>query len=95
MRHYWLSKFRRAWQLFELLPCTGTEKYITEFNYRYANAEDAHVFAGVELSKGEQEREALVSHLQQKGYKVFDLTDNETAKLHIRYMVGGHPLSAG
>ncbi|MCB1867152.1 MAG: threonine ammonia-lyase, biosynthetic [Gammaproteobacteria bacterium] len=63
---------------------------ITEFNYRYANAEDAHVFAGVELSKGGQEREALVSHLQQKGYKVFDLTDNETAKLHIRYMVGGH-----
>jgi len=63
---------------------------ITEFNYRYADAVNAHVFAGVELSEGEREREELVSHLQQKGYPVVDLTDNETAKLHIRYMVGGH-----
>lgn len=63
---------------------------ITEFNYRYADAVNAHVFAGVELSEGEREREDLVKHLQQKGYSVVDLTDNETAKLHIRYMVGGH-----
>lgn len=63
---------------------------ITEFNYRYADAVNAHVFAGVELSEGERERKGLVDHLQQKGYRVVDLTDNETAKLHIRYMVGGH-----
>jgi len=63
---------------------------ITEFNYRYADRVNAHVFAGVELSEGEREREELVNHLQQKGYRVVDLTDNETAKLHIRYMVGGH-----
>ena len=63
---------------------------ITEFNYRYADAVNAHVFAGVELSQGEREREELVRHLRQKGYPVVDLTDNETAKLHIRYMVGGH-----
>jgi len=63
---------------------------ITEFNYRYADRVNAHVFAGVELSEGEREREELVNDLQQKGYRVVDLTDNETAKLHIRYMVGGH-----
>ena len=28
--------------------------------------------------------------LQDKGFPVLDLTDNELAKLHIRHMVGGH-----
>jgi len=71
---------------------------ITEFNYRYADAANAHIFAGVELNEGERERDQLVTHLRQKGYPVVDqlialplpFTDNETAKLHIRYMVGGH-----
>jgi threonine dehydratase len=63
---------------------------VTEFNYRYADAVNAHVFAGVELSDGERERDDLLLHLRSKGYPVVDLTDNETAKLHIRYMVGGH-----
>jgi len=63
---------------------------ITEFNYRYADAVNAHVFAGVEINAGERERTELVSDLRSTGYPVVDLTDNETAKLHIRYMVGGH-----
>jgi len=63
---------------------------ITEFNYRYADARAAQVFCGVELRGGEQERQALIGTLGKKGYPVVDMTDNETAKLHIRYMVGGH-----
>ena len=63
---------------------------ITEFNYRYADSEQAHVFVGVELSEGETERAALIARLRQQGYAVVDLTENEIAKLHIRYMVGGH-----
>ncbi|MEJ1297541.1 MAG: threonine ammonia-lyase, biosynthetic [Candidatus Sedimenticola sp. (ex Thyasira tokunagai)] len=63
---------------------------ITEFNYRYADSEQAHVFVGVELNEGREEREQFVRTLSDKGYPVVDLTDNETAKLHIRYMVGGH-----
>jgi threonine dehydratase len=63
---------------------------ITEFNYRYADVVEAHVFCGVELSGGDQERDELVARLREKGYQVVDLSDNETAKLHIRYMVGGH-----
>ncbi len=62
---------------------------ITEFNYRYADRQKAHVFCGVELSEGLEERESLIEHLMHKNFKVVDLTDNETAKLHIRYMVGG------
>lgn len=62
---------------------------ITEFNYRYADSVDAQVFCGLEVREVE-EREKLISNLQSKGYSVVDMTDNETAKMHIRYMVGGH-----
>ncbi len=63
---------------------------ITEFNYRYSDRQDAQVFCGVELRNGNAERAELVQHLESRGFEVVDLTDNETAKLHIRYMVGGH-----
>ena len=62
---------------------------ITEFNYRYADEGKAHVFAGVRLQGGEQERTELVEDLRSEGYPVEDLTDSELAKLHIRHMVGG------
>jgi threonine dehydratase len=63
---------------------------ITEFNYRYADTRQAHVFAGVKLNDGEKERHAIIGRLCAEGYPVEDLTDSEIAKLHIRYMVGGH-----
>ncbi|MDJ0739872.1 MAG: threonine ammonia-lyase, biosynthetic [Gammaproteobacteria bacterium] len=66
------------------------KRSITEFNYRYSDDADAQVFCGVELRNGNVERTALESQLVDKGFEVVDLTDNETAKLHIRYMVGGH-----
>jgi len=62
---------------------------ITEFNYRYSNAQQAHVFAGVQLQDGDEERHELVRVLREKDYPVEDLTDSELAKLHIRHMVGG------
>jgi threonine dehydratase len=62
---------------------------ITEFNYRYADAERAHVFAGIKLERGDDERRDLVDKLREDGYPVEDLTDSEMAKLHVRYMVGG------
>lgn len=62
---------------------------ITEFNYRYADSGAAHVFSGIQLRSGEQERQEIVERLCEEGYPVIDLTDNEVAKLHIRHMVGG------
>jgi threonine dehydratase len=62
---------------------------ITEFNYRYSDASDAQVFAGIKLSNGLQEKEALIEKLAADGYPVVDMTDNEMAKNHVRYMVGG------
>jgi len=67
---------------------------ITEFNYRYADDSEAHIFAGIQLSGGHQEKLELLAHLTESGYSVVDMTDNEMAKLHIRYMVGGHAKGA-
>ncbi|MDX9873285.1 MAG: threonine ammonia-lyase, biosynthetic [Spongiibacteraceae bacterium] len=70
--------------------CTAIgRRNITEFNYRLGSPEAAHIFLGVQVSPGGEDREALVSHLQERGYDVLDLTDDEMAKLHIRHMVGG------
>lgn len=62
---------------------------ITEFNYRYADEEKAHIFVGVQLSEGMKERLRLLDRLRAAGFPVEDLSDNEMAKLHVRHMVGG------
>jgi threonine dehydratase len=62
---------------------------ITEFNYRYSDNHNAHIFVGIQLSKGLQERKALLAKLRNEGFPVEDLSDNEMAKLHVRHMVGG------
>ncbi len=66
------------------------DRSITEFNYRYSDSSDAQVFTGVKLSNGDEEKNQIISNLKDKGYGVLDLTDNELAKVHLRFMVGGH-----
>ncbi len=61
---------------------------ITEFNYRYADAREAHVYVGIKVCD-RAESHALAKSLRQQGLQTLDLTDNEMAKLHIRHMVGG------
>ncbi|TXL65520.1 threonine ammonia-lyase, biosynthetic [Zeimonas arvi] len=66
---------------------------VTEFNYRIADAAQAHVFVGIQISRpGEATRiaEAFVG----AGFATLDLTDDELAKLHLRHMVGGHSVLA-
>jgi threonine dehydratase len=67
------------------------KRQITEFNYRYADDTVARVFAGIQLSHGSAEKNEFIALLKAKNYSVVDMTDNEVAKLHTRYMVGGHP----
>ncbi len=66
------------------------KRSITEFNYRYADSRQARVFAGVQLTEGEEEKIRIIATLREHGYPVVDMSDNEMAKLHVRYMVGGH-----
>ena len=61
---------------------------ITEFNYRYADPSEAHVFVGVQV-RDPAETLKLVATLEKNKLSTLDLTDNEMAKLHLRHLVGG------
>ena len=63
---------------------------ITEFNYRYEAGRDAQIFVGISLAGGREEKDQVLQTLGRAGYQVMDIMDNELAKLHVRYMVGGH-----
>ncbi len=63
-------------------------RVITEFNYRYAGKAQADIFVGVRVANA-TEKNTLIEQLEAKSLTVCDLTDNELAKLHVRYMVGG------
>lgn len=65
------------------------KRSVTEFNYRYSDAKQASVFVGVELGGGVPERIKLIASLESRGFTVLDMTQNDTAKLHVRHMIGG------
>jgi len=64
------------------------ERSVTEFNYRIADAGQAHIFVGVQIRKRE-ERLQIAANCETHGFATLDLTHDELSKQHIRYMVGG------
>jgi threonine dehydratase len=62
---------------------------ITEFNYRFNDQHEAHVFVGIQVGS-RTESLKLVEQLRKHDYATLDLTDDEMAKGHIRHLVGGH-----
>jgi len=69
-------------------------RVVTEFNYRLSGRHEAHIFVGIATGSREDSA-ALAATLTAKGYRTVELTDNETAKLHVRYMVGGRSPDVG
>ena len=65
------------------------KRNITEFNYRFSDSKQAHVFVGIQV-QNRAEIEKLLTSLERKGLQPLDMSDNEMAKLHVRHMVGGH-----
>ncbi len=65
------------------------KKAITEFNYRFSDHKNAEVFVGIKTTRGLQEKQDIIAKLKANKYKCHDLSNNEMAKLHVRYMVGG------
>ena len=61
---------------------------VTEFNYRLASRDEAHVFVGLEVS-GLAEAREIAASLAARGYAAVDLTEDDLAKTHVRHMVGG------
>ncbi|XOV86105.1 MAG: threonine ammonia-lyase, biosynthetic [Pseudomonadota bacterium] len=70
------------------------KRAVTEFNYRYAGPEGAHVLVGLQTTPEESDRADIVARLS-KHYAVHDLSDNEVAVLHVRHMVGGRAPGMG
>ncbi|GAA4889540.1 threonine ammonia-lyase, biosynthetic [Ferrimonas pelagia] len=66
------------------------QRQITEFNYRLSGRDRANVFVGIRL-KSHDELAQISAALTAQGYAHQDLSCDETAKLHVRYMVGGVP----
>ncbi|MDX1304265.1 threonine ammonia-lyase, biosynthetic [Photobacterium sp.] len=64
---------------------------VTEFNYRYNDDTLANVFVGIRLMRGQEELDGIIQDLRKGGYPVVDLSDDEMAKVHVRYMIGGRP----
>lgn len=66
--------------------CTLLESpNITEFNYRYSDTNNAYIFVGIHTNN----KQLILNKLTDHNYMVVDLTNNELAKTHIRYQVGG------
>ncbi len=66
---------------------------VTEFNYRMAEGDQAHVFVGVQISKhGESDK--IAASFRKHGFDTIDLTHDEMAKTHLRHMVGGRSAAA-
>ena len=63
-------------------------RVVTEFNYRLSGRHEAHIFVGV-ATRSPEEAGALAAQLTELGYQALDLTRDELATLHVRYMVGG------
>jgi len=79
------GSFRRFVQCIGELP--GGPRNITEFNYRMHDGQQAHVFVGISTQKGESAK--LAKQFIKRGFTTLDLTHDDLAKEHVRYMVGG------
>ena len=65
------------------------KRSISEFNYRYSKSDYANIFVGIKAEDIENDKIEILKNLESNGYSYVDLTDNEVAKLHLRYMIGG------
>lgn len=64
---------------------------VTEFCYRYSTSAAANILVGISVAASTRERDLsnLISRLQSEGMQATDLSGDELAKSHIRYLVGG------
>ena len=80
------GSFKRFCSVVGELP--GGPRNVTEFNYRISDRSLAHVFVGL-TTQGKGESASITANFNDHGFEALDLTHDELAKEHIRYMVGG------
>ncbi|KAG9300437.1 hypothetical protein G9A89_010062 [Geosiphon pyriformis] len=62
---------------------------ITEFSYRYSDSENAWIYMSFRVQHHEKEVPEILEELKNNGMRGQDISDNEMAKSHARYLVGG------
>lgn len=62
---------------------------VTEFSYRFADAKVAHIYLSFRVVDRQLEVPSILEALASAGFEGVDVSDNEMAKSHARYMVGG------
>ncbi|KAI8138181.1 threonine ammonia-lyase, biosynthetic [Fennellomyces sp. T-0311] len=62
---------------------------ITEFTYRYSDPKDAHVYISFKVDNLATEVDQVLKGWAADGLEGTDVSHNELAKTHARYMVGG------
>jgi threonine dehydratase len=65
---------------------------VTEFTYRYSTAQQANVMMGISVTSAAartEELESLFTRLASEGMVAEDISNNELAKRHLRYFMGG------
>ncbi|WP_430438395.1 threonine ammonia-lyase, biosynthetic [Neorhodopirellula lusitana] len=79
---------------FKLLCETMGQRSVTEFSYRLGDEREAHVLVGLAI-RDRSEVPEISESLSAKGFVALDLVDDELAKQHLRYMVGGRSGASG
>ena len=76
---------------FAELTKTVLPHMVTEFSYRYSKDESANIFMGMSVNAFARTGELadLIDRLARNGMSAIDLSGDELAKSHIRYLVGG------
>lgn len=69
---------------------------VTEFCYRYSSAAHANILIGVQLSAMSRQKDLqdLIARLAKADMTAVDCSNDELAKSHIRYLVGGRSNAA-
>lgn len=66
---------------------------VTEFSYRYSNNDKANIFISFNVINKDKELPKIIESMTNEGYNysVVNISNNEFAKTHGRYLVGGKP----
>jgi threonine dehydratase len=73
---------------FRRFCATVGSRNVTEFNYRIADASEAHILVGLQIKK-RAEGATIARNFRRHGFSTVDLSGDELSKEHLRYMVGG------
>jgi threonine dehydratase len=61
---------------------------VTGFSYRYSTPEKAYINMSFHVHSSDETKK-VIDLIKENGMEALDLTNNEMAKVHARYLVGG------